>query len=119
MKEDSESSQIHIVIDRIADAIEKETIDLKNCNNIDYRLHNQRKNQFFIEIKRMETSLSKFKNNKKIQKSIKNLIKKIEDNEFILRAKLNAAKTITEIVIKTIKDAQSDGTYSERIWCED
>ena len=54
----------------------------------------------------------------RLRVALSDLIAKLDANFKLLNARLNAARTIAEVVSRAISEGQSDGTYSEQIWQE-
>jgi hypothetical protein len=107
-----------VVLERLADAVERETRDLGGPGPIDFRAHSQRKSQGLLELSRLESVLANMKGHPRLRVALTHLLCKLDDNHRLLHAKLQAARTVAEVVARAISDGQSDGTYSEQIWRE-
>ena len=105
-------------IERLTDAISRETQDLMGPGPVDYRAHLQRKSQGLLELSRLEPALASHRGHPRLRVALSDLIAKLEANFKLLSARLNAARTIAEVVSRAISEGQSDGTYSEQIWQE-
>jgi len=119
--EPSEESHLPFVlvsIERLSDAVERETRDLDGPGPVDYRAHSQRKSQGLLELSRLGASLSAMRGHPRLRAALGDLLAKLETNQRLLHAKLQAARTVAEIVARVISDGQSDGTYSDQIWRE-
>jgi hypothetical protein len=107
-----------VVIDRLADAVLRETQDLSGPGPVDYRAHSQRKSQGLLELSRLETTLASARGHPRLRVALGDLLAKLDANQRLLNAKLMAARAVAELVARAISDGQSDGTYSEQIWRE-
>ncbi len=107
-----------VVIDRLADAVQRETHDLSGPGPVDYRAHSQRKSQGLLELSRLEATLLSARGHPRLRSALRDLLAKLDANQRLLHAKLMAARTVAEVVARAISDGQSDGTYSEQIWRE-
>jgi hypothetical protein len=117
----SEQSRLPFVlvtIERLGDAVERETRDLGGTGPVDYRAHSQRKSQGLLELSRLGASLSAMRGHPSLRAALGDLLAKLEANQRLLHAKLQAARTVAEIVARVISEGQSDGTYSDQVWRE-
>ena len=105
-------------IERLTDAISRETQDLMGPGPVDYRAHLQRKSQGLLELSRLESALASHRGHPRLRVALSDLIAKLDANFKLLNARLNAARTIADVVSRAISEGQSDGTYSEQIWQE-
>jgi hypothetical protein len=107
-----------IVIDRLADAVHRETLDLNGPGPVDYRAHSQRKSQGLLELSRLEATLARAQTHPRLGAALGDLLAKLDANQRLLHARLMAARAVAELVARAISDGLSDGTYSEQIWRE-
>jgi hypothetical protein len=107
-----------VIIERLADAVERETRDLKGPGPIDYRAHSQRKSQGLLELSRLAATLASARGHPRLRLAVGDLLHKLDVNKRLLFAKLQAARAVAEVVARAISEGQSDGTYSEQIWRE-
>jgi hypothetical protein len=106
-------------IERLTDAIARETLDLSGPGPVDYRVHCQRKSQGLHELSRLEPMLAAHRGHPRLRAALGDFIAKLDANHKLLDARLRAARTVAEVVSRAISEGQSDGTYSERIWREE
>jgi hypothetical protein len=106
-------------IERLTDAVRRETLDLVGPGPTDYRAHCQRKSQGLLELSRLEPLLATYRKHPRLRAALGELVAGLDANTKILGAKLNAARTVAEVVSRAISEGQSDGTYSAQIWRED
>jgi hypothetical protein len=107
-----------LTVERLTDAVERETRDLDGPGPVDYRAHSQRKSQGLLELSRIDVNLAGMRSHPRARAALGDLLGKLEKNQKILHARLRAARTISEVLARTIRDGQSDGTYSAQIWRE-
>ena len=107
-----------LAIARLTEAIERETLDLGDPEAVDYRAHAQRKSQGLMELNRLTPALATLRGHPGLRAALSDLLDKLDANQRLLHAKLQAARTVAEIVARAISDGQSDGTYSDQIWRE-
>jgi hypothetical protein len=107
-----------IVIDRLADAVHRETQDLNGPGPVDYRAHSQRKSQGLLELSRLETTLARTHAHPRLGAALGELLAKLDVNQRLLHARLMAARAVADVVARAISEGLSDGTYSELIWRE-
>jgi len=105
-------------IERLAEAIARETSDLALPGGVDYRAHAQRKSQGLMELNRLTPALATLRGHPTLRTALTMLLERLDANERLLHAKLRAARTVAEIVARAITEGQSDGTYSDQIWRE-
>ncbi len=106
-------------IERLADAVRRETLDLSGPGPTDYRIHCQRKSQGLLELSRLEPMLSTYSGHPRLRAALGDLVAGLDANTRVLDARLKAARTVAEVVSRAISEGQSDGTYSELIWREE
>ena len=106
-------------IERLSDAIARETLDLSGPGPVDYRVHCQRKSQGLLELSRLAPMLATYGGHPRLRAALSDFVAKLDANHRLLDAKLKAARTVADIVSRAISEGQSDGTYSERIWREE
>ncbi len=116
--EESPLPYVLVTIERLSDAVERETRDLGGPGPVDYRAHSQRKSQGLMELGRLGPNLAAMRGHPRLRAALGDLLAKLDANQRLLHAKLQAARTVAEIVARVISDGQSDGTYSDQIWRE-
>jgi hypothetical protein len=104
------------VIERLRAAVEAENREIANRCAVDYRAHTQRKNQGLFELLRLKALVAEARSHPAVKLAFAGLEAKLETNRRLLGAQLKAAKTVSGIVAKAIRDGQSDGTYSAHPW---
>ena len=106
------------VVDRLRQTIEAENRDLAQRARVDYLAFSQRKSQGLMELSRLRPALDGLRQNARAKAAIADLSTKLDANYRLLGLQLRAAKTISSLVARAIRDGQSDGTYSPHPWKE-
>ncbi|CAN5119454.1 hypothetical protein BH10PSE7_BH10PSE7_31040 [soil metagenome] len=99
-------------IDRIEALVESETSALQTFKAIDLQDFNNRKNQLLLEMTRAVRALNGAPPDAPVTGRLKGLREKLAGNQAVLAMHLRAAREITNLVADTIRDSESDGTYS-------
>jgi len=107
------------VLERLRNVLDIENRELQQRETVDYRSHSQRKNQGLLELTRMRASLGSLSAHPQARAAFADLTTRLELNHQLLGAQLRAARTISSIVARAIRDGQSDGTYSAHPWRDD
>jgi len=107
------------VIERLRNVVENENRELLQRERLNYQAHSQRKNQGLLELTRLKTSLACIRNHPAASAALADLSAKLELNNRLLGTQLRAARTVSGIVARAIRDGQSDGTYSGHPWRDD
>lgn len=100
------------VVERIEQIVDNETDALRRFKAIDLREFNTRKSQGLLELTRAVRALGGAGLDPRSSARLKLLRAKLETNQTVLATHLRAAKEITSMVAETIRDSESDGTYS-------
>ena len=104
------------VVDRLRGAVEAENRELQRRGAIDYQGHSQRKNQGLLELTRLKTALGVVRSHPTACAALADLSAKLDVNQRLLHTQLRAAKTVSGVVARAIREGQSDGTYSAYPW---
>jgi hypothetical protein len=104
------------VLDRLRNVVEAENRELARRGPIDYQSHSQRKIQGLLELTRLQGAIAGIRSHPAFSASLADLTAKLEVNERLLGTQLRAARTVSGIVARAIREGQSDGTYSAYPW---
>ena len=107
------------VVDRLRQAVEAENRELSQRTRVDYMTHSARKSQGLMELSRLRPTLLELQSNPKARAAIAELSAQIDQNQRLLGVQLKAARTVSDIVARAIREGQSDGTYSPHPWRDD
>ncbi len=104
------------VVDRLAHAVEAENLELTQSRVIDYNAHSLRKSQGLLELSRLRGSIASLGANPIVRAALSDLSAKLDVNRRLLHVQLLAARTVSSVLARAIKEGQSDGTYSAYSW---
>lgn len=99
-------------LDRVEHVIDAETAALRGLKVVDLRDFNNRKSRGLLDLTRAIRALDGAELDAVASARLKILRAKLEANQAVLSMHLAAAREITQTVARAIRDAESDGTYS-------
>lgn len=102
-------------IQRLEEIVDQETAALRVHAVIDLKDFNDRKNHALLELTRALRHLSGGKDSQALSLRLTRLRTKLEINRGVLRMHLEAVREISTTLADAIRDADSDGTYSQAI----
>lgn len=102
-------------MERIGAVIESETEALRELRVVDLQDFNNRKSRGLLDLMRAVRALEGGRLDEVTASRLKALRAKLDDNQAALAMHLSAAREITTLVAQTIRDSESDGTYSNRL----
>lgn len=100
------------IVDRVETVVEAETEALSRHVPFDMTELNHRKRQGVLELSRILRTLTGGPPNPEARDRLASLSVKLERNRRVLDVKLRAVREIADIIARSMKDAESDGTYS-------
>jgi hypothetical protein len=103
------------IVSRLGESIRRENEAMATRAPIDHRACGLRKSQALLELERLGPSLGAAPS-PALRAALDELAAALEDNQRRLRVQLSAAKAVSEIVARAIREGQSDGTYCEYAW---
>ena len=101
-------------IRRLETIVEEETVALTTGKKIDFDEFSARKSRSMLEFVRLMRARMHLGNEVEITEEIQRLRDKLERNRSILEMHYDAVREVATIIVKAIKDAESDGTYTGR-----
>ncbi|MEY9283725.1 hypothetical protein [Bradyrhizobium yuanmingense] len=101
-------------IRRLAGIVEEETTALATGQKIDFDDFSARKSRSMLEFVRLMRARMHLGGEVEITEEIQRLRDKLERNRSILEMHYDAVREVASIVVKAVKDAESDGTYTGR-----
>ena len=101
-------------IRRLENIVEEETVALSTGKKIDFDDFSARKSRSMLEFVRLMRARMHLGNEVEITEEIQRLREKLERNRSILEMHYDAVREVAAIIVKAIKDAESDGTYTGR-----
>ncbi len=100
------------VVGRVEAVIEAETEAFSRNLKLDMVALNQRKRQGLLELSRVMRNLPGLGPNPVARDRLAGLAGKLETNRTVLDRQLRALREVVDIVSRSLKEAESDGTYS-------
>ncbi|MBJ7403997.1 MAG: flagellar biosynthesis protein FlgN [Bradyrhizobium sp.] len=101
-------------IRRLASIVEEETAALTTSQKIDFDDFSARKSRGMLEFVRLMRAGMHLGGEVEITEEIRRLREKLERNRSILEMHYDAVREVAGIIVKAIKEAESDGTYTGR-----
>lgn len=101
-------------IRRLESIVEEETIALTTRKKIDFDDFSARKSRSMLEFVRLMRARMHLGGEAVITEEIQRLREKLERNRSVLEMHYEAVREVASIIVKAIKDAESDGTYTGR-----
>ncbi|RZN09159.1 flagellar biosynthesis protein FlgN [Bradyrhizobium genosp. SA-3] len=101
-------------IRRLESIVEEETAALAAGKKIDFDDFSARKSRSMLEFVRLMRARVHLGGEIEITEEIQRLREKLERNRSVLEMHYDAVREVATIIVKAIKDAESDGTYTGR-----
>jgi hypothetical protein len=101
-------------IRRLEGIIEEETIALQTGQKIDFGDFSTRKSRGMLEFVRLMRAQLHLGVEAEVTAEIKKLRGKLERNRDVLEMHYEAVREVAEIIVRAIRETESDGTYSAR-----
>ena len=115
----SPAAMVMPVIERLLQTLDEENEGISRRARVDYDALNRRKSQGLLELNRLTPSLAGMRLGPALAAGLADLQARLETNRRLLGAQLTAARAVSDIITQTIRDSQSDGTYSDRYWVDE
>lgn len=100
-------------IARLEGVVDEETAALESRRPIDLDGTSRRKNRGLLELLRSTRAAGDLRRDPRISERLTELRHKLERNRSLLQMHLDAVREVSAIISRTIREAESDGTYSE------
>ncbi len=101
-------------IRRLENIIEEETLALATGQKIDFDDFSARKSRSMLEFVRLMRARMHLGGETEITEEIQLLREKLERNRSLLEMHYDAVREVATIIVRAIKEAESDGTYTGR-----
>lgn len=101
-------------IRRLEGIVEEETIALTTGQKIDFDDFSARKSRSMLEFVRLMRVRMHLGGEVEVTEQIQQLREKLERNRSVLEMHYDAVREVAGIIVKAIKEAESDGTYTGR-----
>lgn len=102
-------------INRLEGILAGETEALRAGRTVDLKEASNRKNQSLLELTRISRGLDPETVTPNLQVRLGTLRGRLDENRRVLSLHMEAAGEISGIIAKTLKDAESDGTYDSSV----
>lgn len=102
-------------IQRLEEVVEQETAALKTHTAVDLNDFNNRKSQGLLDLSRALRQLGEAARDPAVTTRLAALREKLAVNQAVLKMHLDAVREVSTIVADAIREAESDGTYSQAI----
>ncbi|MET4799877.1 flagellar biosynthesis protein FlgN [Bradyrhizobium sp. LB11.1] len=109
-----EISGLLSAIRRLENIVEEETIALATGQKVDFDDFSMRKSRSMLEFVRLMRARMHLGGETEITEEIQRLREKLERNRSLLEMHYDAVREVATIIVRAIKDAESDGTYTGR-----
>jgi hypothetical protein len=100
------------VIRRLDALVEEETIALETRKKIDFDDFSMRKSRTMLEFVRLMRAQVDVRGEVQVAEEIQTLRQKLDRNRAVLEMHFEAAREVAAIIVRAIREAESDGTYS-------
>lgn len=101
------------IVERVEAVVDAETDALKHHRPVDMAGLILRKRQGLLELSRIMRAFSGLGPQVEAQGRLDRLSVKLENNRVVLDRQLRAVREVADIIASSIKDADSDGTYTK------
>ncbi|WP_274627851.1 hypothetical protein [Arvimicrobium flavum] len=105
-------SSLLAIISRIEETVDEETAAIHTDLNFDLKASNARKSRGLYELTRAMKGISEHELGIEHRDGMLRLRKKLERNEIMIRAHLDAVGEVASLIQSAIQRAETDGTYS-------
>lgn len=109
-----EVSGLLSAIRRLENIVEEETVALATGQKVDFDDFSMRKSRSMLEFVRLMRARMHLGGESEITEEIQRLREKLERNRSLLEMHYDAVREVAAIIVRAIKDAKSDGTYTGR-----
>lgn len=109
-----EVSGLLSAIRRLETIVEEETVALATGQKVDFDDFSMRKSRSMLEFVRLMRARMHLGGETEITEEIRRLREKLERNRSLLEMHYDAVREVATIIVRAIKDAESDGTYTGR-----
>lgn len=109
-----EVSGLLSAIRRLENIVEEETVALATGQKVDFDDFSMRKSRSMLEFVRLMRARMHLGGETEITEEIRRLREKLERNRSLLEMHYDAVREVATIIVRAIRDAESDGTYTGR-----
>jgi hypothetical protein len=109
------SDEVHgllTAIRRLENVVEEETVALETGKKIDFDDFSARKSRSMLEFVRLMRARIYLGGEAEVTEEVQRLRQKLERNRKILEMHYDAVREVATIIVRAIREAESDGTYA-------
>lgn len=109
------SDEVHgllVAIRRLVNVVEEETVALETGKKIDFDDFSGRKSRSMLEFVRLMRTRIHLGSEAEVTEEVQRLRQKLERNRKILEMHYDAVREVATIIVRAIREAESDGTYA-------
>jgi hypothetical protein len=109
------SDEVHgllAAIRRLESVVEEETVALETGKKIDFDDFSARKSRSMLEFVRLMRARIYLGGEAEVTEEVRRLRQKLERNRTILEMHYDAVREVATIIVRAIREAESDGTYA-------
>jgi hypothetical protein len=99
-------------IRRLENVVEEETVALETGKKIDFDDFSGRKSRSMLEFVRLMRARIYLGSEAEVTEEVQKLRQKLERNRKILEMHYDAVREVATIIVRAIREAESDGTYA-------
>ena len=99
-------------IRRLENVVEEETVALETGTKIDFDDFSARKSRSMLEFVRLMRAQIYLGGEAEVREEVQRLRQKLERNRKILEMHYDAVREVATIIVRAIREAESDGTYA-------
>lgn len=111
----AKSDEVHgllAAIRRLENVVEEETVALETGKKIDFDDFSARKSRSMLEFVRLMRARIYLGSRTEVTEEVQRLREKLERNRKILEMHYDAVREVATIIVRAIREAESDGTYA-------
>jgi hypothetical protein len=102
-------------IQRLESVVEEETVSLETGKKIDFDDFSSRKSRSMLEFVRLMRMQIHRGAEPQVTAEIQRLRRKLDRNRSVLEMHYEAVREVAEIIVRAVREAESDGTYSATV----
>jgi hypothetical protein len=105
------SALLHAIL-RLESVIDEEITALQSRRRVDYEGYSRRKNRGLLELVRSWKGNAKTGRDPRLAAEVGRLRSKLHKNRALLQLHFNAVQSVAEVICRSLREAESDGTYA-------
>lgn len=106
---------LEVAIQRLEEVVDQETLALRTRTAVNLKEFNDRKSQALLELTRSLRHMQGAGSDPELAARVGNLKVKLAINQAVLKVHLEAVREISTTISDAMRNAESDGTYTQAI----